>query len=85
MKILENEIYYRGMYFPMRTVKQQLLSDYDLSEFVIHRSFDPKTGTISRKYPWETVIHAMNTRGLLTISLDKILANEHRDQEEVTL
>lgn len=50
-----------------------------LTEFVINKKFNNKTGEIEYKYAWDSVLHKLNTDGILSLILETILAGEEEE------
>jgi hypothetical protein len=75
----QQELEYQGIFFPFSLVKSVLLNTMPEETFLrhcIHRTFNPTTGKIQRKYVWDAVFQDLHTQGRLSPVLDEILKKE---------
>jgi hypothetical protein len=77
------ELEYKGLYFPFRAVKKKILTegltDKELAQYCVHKTFNTKTGEIDRKYAWESIFNDLLKCGALGLLLDQIIQEEYLD------
>lgn len=69
------EVCYKGIYVPLRSLKKAALKEFPriVSEYQIHKRFNPVTGEIERKYAWDSVFHILDKSRDLRKILDKLI------------
>lgn len=73
------ELEYKGFFFPFPKIKSILLNTMPEETFLrhcIHRTFNPTTGKIQRKYAWDAVFQDLHNQGKLSQVLETILKTE---------
>lgn len=75
----QQELEYQGIFFPFLKVKTVLLNTMLEETFIrhcIHRTFNPTTGKIQRKYAWDAIFQDLHNQGKLSPVLDGIIQSE---------
>ena len=75
----KQEVEYKGLFFPFKAVKatlQNTMPEESFFKWCVHKTFNPITGHIDRKYAWDSIFQHFAEAGVLTNTLDTIIKNE---------